>query len=84
MHSIQLGIIDAAIVVGADNEFCEMTYNTIGASNGLSSKFNDDPKKASRPFDIHRGGNVIGENAGNNNDCAFFVTPLLTRNLQAT
>eukprot|EP01122_Echinamoeba_exundans_P014015 TRINITY_DN6261_c0_g1_i1.p1 TRINITY_DN6261_c0_g1~~TRINITY_DN6261_c0_g1_i1.p1 ORF type:complete len:450 (-),score=50.19 TRINITY_DN6261_c0_g1_i1:2-1351(-) len=65
---IQRGTIDAAIVVGADNEACELTFTGIDASNGLSTEFNDEPKKASRPFDRRRGGNVIGENA-----CALFV-----------
>jgi 3-oxoacyl-(acyl-carrier-protein) synthase len=65
---IAYGILDAAIVVGADNEACPITFNGIAAANGLSSSYNSDPKKASRPFDKNREGNVIGENA-----CALVI-----------
>lgn len=62
-RQIQNGVIDAAVVIGTDNEFCEVTYNGIAAANGLSCSFNNEPCAASRPFDLNRGGNVIGENA---------------------
>lgn len=62
-QSIQAGAIDAALVVGTD---CELTPEILGllnASASLATKWNDRPKSASRPFDIDRDGNVIGEGA---------------------
>jgi 3-oxoacyl-[acyl-carrier-protein] synthase II len=35
----------------------------LNASNSLATRFNDDPGRASRPFDRQRDGNVIGEGA---------------------
>jgi len=66
---IDLGVIDAAVVVAADNELCELAFNMIGSS--MPSEFNGDPVHASRPFDIRSGGTVSGENAG-----ALFVESL--------
>ena len=60
---ISTGVLDVAIVIGADNEATPLVFNTIAAANGLSSQYNDEPKKSSRPFDKNRGGNVLGENA---------------------
>ena len=44
--------IDAISIMG----FCRL--------RALSTKFNDQPSKASRPFDISRDGFVMGEGAG--------------------
>lgn len=62
-QAIQLDLIDGALVIGTD---CELTAEIIGllnASGSLATRWNDRPQAASRPFDIDRDGNVIGEGA---------------------
>jgi len=60
---IQAGAVDAMLVVGTD---CELVPEVLAALNGsgsLATRFNDEPGRASRPFDRGRAGNVIGEGA---------------------
>jgi 3-oxoacyl-(acyl-carrier-protein) synthase len=62
-QAIQLDLIDGALVIGTD---CELTAEIMGllnASGSLATRWNDRPQAASRPFDIDRDGNVIGEGA---------------------
>ena len=60
---IQVGAADAMLVVGTDCELVPEVMATLNASGSLSTRFNDDPGRASRPFDCARDGNVIGEGA---------------------
>ncbi len=62
-QSIQVGAIDAALVVGTDCELVPEILSLLNASASLATKWNDRPEAASRPFDIDRDGNVIGEGA---------------------
>ena len=41
-----------------------LMYGGFGAMKAMCTKYNDDPKKASRPFDADRAGFVMGEGAG--------------------
>jgi 3-oxoacyl-[acyl-carrier-protein] synthase II len=61
--TIRLG--KATIMVVGGSEAC-ITKASIGGFNGLQalSKRNDEPQKASRPFDKDRDGFVMGEGAG--------------------
>ncbi|MBC7789616.1 MAG: beta-ketoacyl-[acyl-carrier-protein] synthase family protein [Anaerolineae bacterium] len=61
---IQAGAVDAMLVVGTDCEVVPEVFHALNASGSLATRFNDDPGKASRPFDRARNGNVIGEGAG--------------------
>lgn len=60
---IQMGLVDAMIVVGTDCELVPEMLGALNASGSLSTRYNDRPGEASRPFDLGRDGNVIGEGA---------------------
>lgn len=60
---IQLGKQDIMIAGGAEQDHWTSS-SMFDAMGALSSKFNDTPEKASRPFDIDRDGFVIAGGAG--------------------
>lgn len=61
--SIALGNADKMLVVGAEAAVCAVGIGGFAAMKALSTR-NDDPSKASRPFDKERDGFVMGEGAG--------------------
>ncbi|PIE59943.1 MAG: beta-ketoacyl-[acyl-carrier-protein] synthase I [Desulfobulbus propionicus] len=63
MEQIQLGKLDLAFAGGSDEEHWTQTsmFDSMGA---LTTKYNDTPHKASRPYDIHRDGFVVANGAG--------------------
>lgn len=63
VRMIQSGAVDAMLVIGTDSEVIPEIMAALSASSSLSTKYNDDPARASRPFDRGRDGNVIGEGA---------------------
>ena len=52
------------IAGGAEAAVCRLGIAGFAAARALSSKFNDQPKRASRPWDKDRDGFVMGEGAG--------------------
>ncbi len=64
LHCIREGRADVVIVVGADASITPLVFAGFCSLRALSSKFNDHPEKASRPFDRGRDGFVMGEGAG--------------------
>jgi len=60
---IQRGDADAMIAGGTEAAVTPMAVAGFGSMKALSTR-NDDPEKASRPFDAERDGFVIGEGAG--------------------
>ena len=60
---IKRGAADVMIAGGAEAAVCAMGIGGFGALRALSTR-NDDPKRASRPFDRDRDGFVLGEGAG--------------------
>jgi len=62
-HSIMRGDCDAAVTGGSESVICPMAVGGFNAMKALSTR-NDQPEKASRPFDQDRDGFVIGEGAG--------------------
>jgi 3-oxoacyl-[acyl-carrier-protein] synthase II len=63
MRTLQSGAADAILVVGTDCELVPEVLLTLNASKSLSTRWNDEPGRASRPFDLGRDGNVVGEGA---------------------
>ncbi len=60
---IQLGKQDIIIAGGAEQEHWTSS-SMFDAMGALSSQYNDEPEKASRPFDINRDGFVIAGGSG--------------------
>jgi 3-oxoacyl-[acyl-carrier-protein] synthase II len=60
---IQRGDADAMIAGGAEAAITPMGIGGFGAMKALSTR-NDEPERASRPFDLDRDGFVVGEGAG--------------------
>lgn len=60
---IQRGDADAMIAGGSEAVITPMAVGGFNAMKALSTR-NDEPEKASRPFDVGRDGFVIGEGAG--------------------
>ncbi len=61
---IQHGDADVMIAGGAEAAICELGMAGFNACKALSTKHNDDPTVASRPWDADRDGFVMGEGAG--------------------
>lgn len=62
--SIVLGRCDACITGGVETTITPMGISGFTSMKALSTKYNDTPEKASRPFDKDRDGFVMGEGAG--------------------
>ncbi|MDR1555192.1 MAG: beta-ketoacyl-ACP synthase II [Campylobacteraceae bacterium] len=63
VKTIVMGGADKMLVVGAEAAICDIGIAGFAAMRALSTR-NDDPKRASRPFDNERDGFVMGEGAG--------------------
>lgn len=61
---IHAGEADVAICGGAEACIDRVSLGGFAAARALSTAFNDQPTKASRPFDKDRDGFVMGEGAG--------------------
>ncbi|MFC2099740.1 beta-ketoacyl-[acyl-carrier-protein] synthase family protein, partial [Candidatus Bipolaricaulota bacterium] len=60
---ISSGVVDCAIAGGAEAVLLRVTYAGFCRLGALSRR-NDEPERASRPFDLDRDGFVMGEGAG--------------------
>lgn len=57
------GEADAVVTVGSESILCPLVVHSLTNTRALSHR-NDEPQKASRPFDAGRDGFVIGEGGG--------------------
>jgi 3-oxoacyl-[acyl-carrier-protein] synthase II len=62
-HLIRRGVQDAVIAGGAEATITPLAVGGFAAMKALSTR-NDEPERASRPFDKERDGFVVGEGSG--------------------
>lgn len=63
MRMILTGEAEVAVVGGAEGSVDPISIGGFGASRALTSSYNDEPHKASRPFDNGHSGFVLAEGA---------------------
>jgi 3-oxoacyl-[acyl-carrier-protein] synthase II len=61
---IAFGDADVMVAGGAESPICRIAMAGFAACRALSTNFNDQPTKGSRPYDRDRDGFVMGEGAG--------------------
>ncbi|MGZ8474710.1 MAG: beta-ketoacyl-ACP synthase II [Candidatus Limnocylindria bacterium] len=64
LNIIRRGEADVMVAGGAEAGIGEIPVAAFSAMRALSTKRNDEPQKASRPFDADRDGFVMGDGAG--------------------
>jgi 3-oxoacyl-[acyl-carrier-protein] synthase II len=63
-HAIRNNLADVIICGGAECPLAPLTFASFCIINALSTRRNNEPWKASRPYDIERDGFVMSEGAG--------------------
>lgn len=61
---IRSGRLDICLAGGAESAITGFSISSFNGMHALAHSFNDDPKRASRPFDKDREGFIMGEGAG--------------------
>jgi len=63
-NMLRVGAAEILLAGGTEAIITPVAVATMGLMGALSKDYNDTPQKASRPFDLHRDGFVLGEGAG--------------------
>jgi len=63
-RAIKEGHYDLIVTGGAEATVTPTTIAGFSAMGAITKQYNNDPRAASRPFDLHRSGFVTGEGAG--------------------
>jgi 3-oxoacyl-[acyl-carrier-protein] synthase II len=63
LQNLQLGLADQVLAGGADATITEGIMTGFSIMKIVSTRFNDTPERASRPFSLDRDGFVLGEGA---------------------
>ncbi|MEM7621019.1 MAG: beta-ketoacyl-ACP synthase II [Pseudomonadota bacterium] len=61
---VALDDADVMVAGGAESPVCRLSIAGFAACRALSTNFNDEPQRGSRPYDKDRDGFVMGEGAG--------------------
>lgn len=61
---IERGDADVMVAGGAESAICRLGIASFVACRAMTTGYNDDPTKASRPYDAGRDGFLMGEGAG--------------------
>ena len=61
---IRRGAADMIFAGGSEAAVTRIGFAGFSSMKAMSTNFNDDPSRASRPFDAQRDGFVMGEGAG--------------------
>ncbi|WP_318663574.1 beta-ketoacyl-ACP synthase II [Treponema sp.] len=64
LDMVRSGRLDTCLTGGAEATICQFGVVSFEVLHALSTGFDDDPTKASRPFDKNRNGFVMGEGSG--------------------
>ena len=63
-HALKYGIVDLAVTGGTEGAITKLAVAGFCRIQALSTKYNDTPELACRPFDAERDGFILGEGAG--------------------
>ena len=63
MSLLQTGVADVILAGASDSLYCQLVFAGLCSARAMSTR-NDEPARASRPFDFHRDGMVMGEGGG--------------------
>ena len=63
-NMLRTGSVEILLAGGTEAIITPVAVATMGLMGALTKGYNDTPERASRPFDLHRDGFVLGEGAG--------------------